>query len=317
MYTRGFESTQGITTGYHGGMKPLVHLSSPKNAQVKAVVRLRTGRHRRKAGLFIAEGWRQIDRAVGAELEMVELFWCPELLQDGVGRAEELYDRCLGQHRSLAGFTADAAVFGKMAYLRNPAGVLAVFRQPQWDLEAVLSKPGAVDPGLWLVAVSIEKPGNLGAMARTAAAAGASGMLVADSVVDFLHPNALAASTGAVLHLPIAASSSEELITALQARGIRIVAATPGDGQDAGYANVGSYLDTDLTGPVAIVIGPEDRGLDSRWLSQSCNAAAAEAVSIPMPGRGVDSLNAAAAAAILLFEAARQRQGERQASRGD
>ena len=317
MYTRGFESTQGITTGYHGGMKPLVHLSSPKNAQVKAVVRLRTGRHRRKAGLFIAEGWRQIDRAVGAELEMVELFWCPELLQDGVGRAEELYDRCLGQHRSLAGFTADAAVFGKMAYLRNPAGVLAVFRQPQWDLEAVLSQPMGVDRGLWLVAVSIEKPGNLGAMARTAAAAGASGLLVADSVVDPMHPNALAASTGAVLRLPIVTSDSKKLITALQDRGIRIVAATPGDGQGAASMKAYSYLDADLTGPLAIVIGPEDRGLDSRWLSSSPDGAASEAVSIPMADRDIDSLNAAAAAAVLLFEAARQRRIERRPSQGD
>jgi len=303
--------TLTTVTGYHGGMKPLVHLSSPKNAQVKAVVRLRTGRHRRKAGLFIAEGWRQIERAIAAELEMVEFFWCRELLGDETSRAEMLYHRCLRGNTELAGFTVDPGVFERMAYLRNPAGVLAVFRQRQWDLEAVLSKPTGADPGLWLVAVSIEKPGNLGAMARTAAAAGALGMLVADSVVDPVHPNALAASTGAVLRLPIVASSSEELITALQARDIRIIAATPDGGQGASSVRVDSYLDVDLTGPVAIAIGPEDKGLGSRWLSPSCEGAAAELVSIPMPGRGVDSLNAAAAAAVLLFEAARQRQVER------
>ena len=295
-------------------MPATVHLTSSKNARVKAAVRLRSGRHRRESGLFIAEGRRQIERAVDAGLEMVELFSCPSLLEDDSECAEELRSGVQTRFPELANFTVAPGVFAAMAYRNNPEGILAVFRQRVWDLDAVLSQPGSgAEGGLWLVAVSIEKPGNLGALARSAAAAGASGMLVADAVVDVVHPNALAASTGAVLRLPIAGANSDQIIAALTGRGIRIVAATPGIGGVVAC----SYLDADLTGPVAIVIGAEDVGLTGRWLGAGDGEAAVEAVSIPMPGGAVDSLNAAAAAAVLLFEAARQRLMKSSADRSD
>ena len=207
-----------------------IHLTSLTNPRVKAVVRLRQGRYRRRTGWFVAEGCRQIDRALVAQLRMLELFWCPSLLGDRGAVVAQLGRRG-GERFSAPGlFTVGPAVFDRMSYRRNPEGVLAVFEQRHWELEAALSSvadsPGD-DAALWLVAVGIEKPGNLGAMARSVAAAGGSGVLVADAVVDPMHPNALDASTGAVLALPIVAADTETIITALHGRRISIIAATP------------------------------------------------------------------------------------------
>ena len=306
-------------------MADAAQLTSVTNPRVKAVVRLRQGRQRRKTGLFIAEGCRQIGRALDAGLRMTELLWCPSMLGTRGAEVAQLRRRAVGSGDSPGLFTVAPAVLAKMAYRQNAEGVLAVFAQRQWSLEAVLSAAGG-GGGLFLVAVGIEKPGNLGAMARSAAAAGVSGMIVADAVVDPMHPNALEASTGAVLDLPIVAACSEQIIAALHQHHIRIIAATPpapgsAPGSTAGSApgssaagspgNVCSYLEADLTGRIALVIGPEDVGLSELWLTGgggiSGGGGMCQAVSIPMPGRAVDSLNAAAATAVLLFEAVRQR----------
>lgn len=264
-------------------MTAALHLTSVDNPRVKAVVKLREQRQRRKSGLFIAEGRREIERALAAGLVLREMYGCPDMLDAGAMRA---LHAAAGE---TATFTVTAALLKKMAYCENPEGALAVFAQPHWELDAVLSRaPGS----LWLVAVGIEKPGNLGAMARSADAAGAAGMIVADGVVDAFNPNAIRASTGAVFTLPIVGGSSEQVIAALSRQTIQILTTTP-------HADR-SYLDADYTGGVAIVIGPEDVGLDRRWLSGAT-------VAIPMQGRVVDSLNASAAAAVLLFEAARRR----------
>ena len=166
--------------------------------------------------------------------------------------------------------------------------------QPRWSLEHFPAT--AADDELWLVAVAIEKPGNLGAIARSAAGAGATGLLVADAVVDPFNPNAIFASTGAVFELPIMGESSGVLIGVLESRGCRIIAATPAGGE--------LYTEADLSGPVALVIGPEDTGLGPPWLQ-----AAGSRIRIDLAAGGVDSLNAAAAAAVCLFEAVRQRLG--------
>jgi TrmH family RNA methyltransferase len=173
-------------------------------------------------------------------------------------------------------------VLRKMAYRAEPEGVLAVVEIPERELPR--------DGTLYLVAVGIEKPGNLGAMARSADAAGADALLVADAEVDPWNPNAIRASTGAVFTLPVVPTSLEE-VKGLDAQ---LVAATV----DAPTR----HTDLNLVHPSTIAVGPEDTGLDDRW-----QAAADVTVSIPMRGTSVDSLNAANAAAILLFEAVRQR----------
>ena len=170
-----------------------------------------------------------------------------------------------------------------MAYRAEPEGVLAVVEAPARELP----RGGT----LYLVAVGIEKPGNLGAMARTAEAAGADALVVAEAQADVWNPNAIRASTGAVFTLPVVEGIARR----------RPWPRRPGRRGRRSTRRRG-YTDADLAQPSAIVVGAEDEGLDERWRD-----AADVAVAIPMRGSAADSLNAATAAAILLFEAVRQR----------
>jgi TrmH family RNA methyltransferase len=213
----------------------------------------------------VAEGVREVERARDAGLTIVATYVAPELVEWPHG-GEEVSER----------------VLRKMAYRGEPEGVLAVVEAPRRDLPP--------DGTLYLVAVGIEKPGNLGAMARSADAAGADALLVADAEADPWNPNAIRASTGAVFTLPVVEATLDDVL-ALDAQ---LVAAVVGAET--------AYTDADLTRPTTIAVGAEDEGLDERW-----RAAADATVSIPMGGRAVDSLNAAGAATVLLFEAARQR----------
>jgi len=239
-------------------------ITSLDNARVKDVLRLRKSRGRRASGLFIAEGPREVERARAAGLRIVETYYAPELIDWENGEA------------------VSERVLAKMAYRADPEGVVAVVEAPVRELPQ--------DGSLYLVAVGIEKPGNLGAMARSAEAAGAAALVVAEGRADVWNPNAIRASTGAVFSLPVVEAELGEL-TAL---GVTLTAAVVG-------ANT-AYTDADLASPTAIVVGAEADGLGARWLE-----AAANHVSIPVAAGSTDSLNASTAAAILLFEAVRQR----------
>ena len=225
---------------------------------------MRSGRERRRSGLFIAEGPREVERARTAGLRIVGTYFAPELLE---------WDE---------GVEVSGRVLAKMAYRAEPEGVIAIVEAPRHELPR--------NGTLYLVAVGIEKPGNLGAMARSAEAAGAAALVVADARTDVWNPNAIRASTGAVFTLPVVEATLDE------------VAALPVAIVTAEVAAATKYTDADLARPVAIVVGAEDTGLGADW-----RAAAAEAVSIPVKPGSAESLNAATAAAILLFEAVRQR----------
>jgi TrmH family RNA methyltransferase len=241
-------------------------ITSLDNPRVREVLALRKGRVRRGAGVFLAEGVREVERALAAGLVLRQAFVAPTLLPDWPHGGEEVSDR----------------VLAKLSYRDEPEGVLAVLEVPRREL------PGGAT--LVLVAVGIEKPGNLGAMARTAAAAGADALLVADGVCDAWSPNAIRASTGAVFTLPILeATRADVLALPLQKVAAVVGAAT-------------RHTDADLTRPTALLIGAEDDGLDADWR----NAADVQ-VALPMRGHAVDSLNASAAAAVLLYETLRQR----------
>lgn len=261
-------------------------ITSAANPRIKSAVKLRRSRDRRGSGLFLAEGPREVSRAVTAGLEVVEVFYCPELMGEGEIRAV-----LSGLGDGAAVFTVTEPLLKMLAYRDGPEGVVAVVNQPVWALDDL---PGVDQDALYLVAVGTQKPGNLGAMARTASAAGCRALLSCGAAVDAFNPNAIRASTCAVYTLPIINMDDATAIGFLKARGIRIVAATPSDAP--------CCFDADLTGPLALVLGPEDTGLDARWLG-----AADLRVSIPMPGKTVDSLNASNAAAVLLYEAVRQR----------
>lgn len=240
-------------------------ITSVDNQRVKDVVRLRRARERRASGLFIAEGVREVERAREAGLVIRETFVAPELLPWNEPYTE-----------------VTARVLAKMAYRPEPEGVLAIVEAPQRKLPEHAT--------FVLVAVGIEKPGNLGAMARTADAARVDAILVADGQTDPWNPNAIRASTGAVFTLPIVEATRSE-IAALAQRKIAAVVGAPTP-----------YTSADLTQPTALIVGAEDTGLSDEW-----KAIADERVSLPINGNTADSLNAAAAVAVLVYETLRQR----------
>jgi TrmH family RNA methyltransferase len=244
-------------------------ITSTENPRVKDVLRWRKMRERRKDGVLLAEGPREVGRALAAGLVARHTYVAPELLPEWSLAGDEVEE-------------VSARVLAKMGYRAEPEGVLAVFDIPHRELPA--------NPTLVLVAVGIEKPGNLGAMARTADAAGADALLVAEAVCDPWSPNAIRASTGAVFSLPIL----ETTLADVRALPLQTVAAVVGAAKQ--------HTDADLTRPTAIVIGAEDEGLPLAWRD-----AADVQVSLAMRARIVDSLNASTAAAILLYETVRQR----------
>ena len=189
-------------------------ITSLDNPRVKEVVRLRAGRERRRSGLFIAEGPREVERARAAGLRIVATYFAPELLEWPDGEP------------------VSARVLTKMAYRADPEGVLAVVEAPKRELPR--------DGTLYLVAVGIEKPGNLGAMARSADAAGADALVVADAEADPWNPNAIRASTGAVFTLPVVMASLDEV----RVLGVQFVATVVGA--------VGHYTEVDLRRPSAL-----------------------------------------------------------------
>lgn len=239
-------------------------ITSADNPRVRDLVRLRKGRERRRSGLFVAEGPREVQRARDAGLRIRATYFAPTLIAWDEG--EEVDER----------------VLRKMSYRAEPEGVIAVVEIPD--------RPLPENSTLILVAVGIEKPGNLGAMARTADAAGADALLVGDARSDPWNPNAIRASTGAVFTLPILDTTPGDL------------AALPHQKIAAALGAPTSHTQPDYTKPTAFLIGAEDEGLPAEW-----RTLADVQVEIPMHARTADSLNASAAAAILLFEAVRQR----------
>lgn len=275
-----------------------LRITSLQNPRVKRMVKLRGSRERRESGLFIAEGRRELTRAVDAGLHLREIWVCPKLLSRFDGAQAEVERIIAALPGSVKRVEVSAAVFRKVGYLREPEGVLAVVEQHRWTLADLAELPAE---GEWyLVAVGIEKPGNLGAMVRSAEAAGCRAVLAAGAAVDIFNPNTIRTSTCAVFSLPVVEAEEAQIRDWLLDRGIRLAATTP--------AGAVAHTRADLAGRVAIVIGAEDVGLSGDWLA-AADASGGARVVIPMRGEVVDSLNASTAAAILLFEARRQRSG--------
>jgi RNA methyltransferase, TrmH family len=249
-------------------------ITSPANERIKWLVRLRERRHREAENVFVVEGARLYARALEAGLVPLVTF-----VTEGVGA-------------DLAGevWTVDPPALDRASYRQRSEGLIAVFP----DFPRSLGTVDVAATPLLLVAESIEKPGNLGAMLRTAGAAGVDALITVGRGVDASSPNTIRASTGAFFTVPLAITDWGELTPWLTERGISVVAATPTGSR--------SLWGADLTGPLAIVVGAEDRGLGETAL-----ALADETVHIPQTPGPVDSLNVSVAAAVLLFEARRQR----------
>jgi TrmH family RNA methyltransferase len=254
-------------------------ITSTQNPRIKQLLLLQQkSSERRRTGLFVVEGCRELCRCIDAGLKIEEVYRCPDILQTDIVAPD-------GQT-----FIVSPAVYSRIAYREGTEGIVAVVRQRQLSLADIDMKG---DP-LIVVLESVEKPGNVGAVLRSADAAGATAVIVCDPLTDIYNPNLIRASIGAFFSVPLVACQSEECIRFLKDNGVAILTAQL---QDSSL-----YYDTDMRRPVAIVMGTEATGLTTQW-----REAADEHIRIPMLGRQ-DSLNVSVSAAILLFEAVRQRQ---------
>lgn len=260
-------------------------ISSLQNARIKNLVKLRNRRPRDRQGIFIAEGYRAISRALEKGVVPDEVFFSPEWF---LGENEPaLLEKAIKEGAVL--FELTKIAFEKVAYRDRPEGMLAVFKQWNQTLDEIKLS----DPPFLLIAESIEKPGNLGTILRSADAAGVDAVICCDPVTDLFNPNVVRSSTGVLFSMPTVMTSTKDTIDWLAKNGIQAIATTP---------HAQSYhTETDLTGPIAIVMGSEQFGLSETWLG-ACQHQAR----IPMAGQA-DSLNVAMATLITLFEAVRQR----------
>ena len=251
-------------------------ITSIQNPKIKLLTALQQkSSERRKVGLFVVEGRQELQHCIDAGYEIDTVFYCPELGADAPD--------------DLRSFAVTKAVYEKIAYRGSTEGVIAEVRTKTLRLDD-LQLP---DRPLIVVLESVEKPGNLGAILRSADASGVDAVIVCDPLTDLYNPNLIRASIGALFTVPTVAVDSAECIDFLKERGIRILTAQLQDSE--------LYYDMDMTCGTAIVMGTEATGLTNQW-----RRAADAHIRIPMRGQ-LDSLNVSVSAAILLFEAVSQR----------
>jgi RNA methyltransferase, TrmH family len=266
--------------------EPFTTISSLQNPRLKNLVRLREARHRRRSGFFLIEGERELGRALKAGWKVQDLFFCPEHFSSPA--AMDVVEAALARNADAVQLSSEA--FAKVAFREHPDGLLGLAPIGEKPLESFV--PGS--PALILVVDGVEKPGNLGALMRTANAAGVDAMLLCDPVCDRYNPNVIRASQGAFFDLPVFSCPAEEAREWLARHGITVLATTPG--ADA------LLWDHDLRGPLALVLGAEDTGLGPDWLE----GAGMRTARLPMCGL-TDSLNVSVTAGVALFEVVRQR----------
>ncbi len=256
-------------------------ITSSQNPKIRQLLLLQQkSSERRQSGLFVVEGQQELSHCLHAGYEIDTIFCCPALVPDfhapvGV--------RC---------FEVSREVYEKIAYRGSTEGVMAEVKTKKLQL----SDLSLGDHPLLVVLESVEKPGNLGAILRSADASGVDAVVVCDPLTDLYNPNLIRSSVGAAFTVPCVACSSEECIRFLKSQHIRILTAQLQDSH--------LYYDTDMTCSTAIVMGTEHDGLTDQW-----RKAADAHIRIPMLGQ-IDSLNVSVSAAILMFEAVRQRQHE-------
>ena len=254
-------------------------ITSVQNARIKHVVALQLKSSlRREKGLFVVEGQREIEHCIACGYEITELFVIDSL----------------GYSGGIPATVVTPQVYEKMAYRERTEGIIAVAKCKEHRLDDLHLK----EKSLVVVIESVEKPGNLGAILRTAEAAGVDAVMVCDPLTDLYNPNLIRASIGGVFSVPLAVCNSKDCIAFLKAHKIRILTAQLQDSYD--------YYDYDMHEATAIVMGTESTGLTQQW-----REAADAHIRIPMLGR-LDSLNVSVSAAILMYEAVRQRNSKYQ-----
>jgi len=268
-------------------------ITSTQNPRIKHLLLLQQKSSQRKAdGLFVVEGRREVEHCLAAGFTLRTVFVCEEIRDSGFPQPS------FDGRESLLGFSSfkgelervSRNVYERIAYRGGTEGIVAVVEERKTKLSDLKLSASP----LIVVLESVEKPGNLGAVLRSADAAGADAVVVCDPLTDLYNPNLIRSAVGALFTVPCVACSTEECIAFFKERGIQILTAQLQDSR--------LYYDTPMTGPTAIVMGTEATGLTEQW-----RKAADAHIRIPMLGR-LDSLNVSVSAAILLFEAVRQRQ---------
>lgn len=261
-------------------------ITSAQNPKIKQLLQLQQkSSERRKHSMFVVEGKREVMHCLSVGYEIDTVFCCPQIA------GEDTISQLQTKSPSSRYFEVSADVYEKVAYRGGTEGVVAEVRTRQ----LTLSDLDLPESPLVVVLESVEKPGNLGAILRSADAAGVDAVIVCDPLTDLFNPNLIRSSLGAFFTVPTVACSSEDCINFLKSNGIQILTAQL---QDSSL-----YYDTDMRRPTAIVMGTESTGLTQQW-----RTAADAHIRIPMLGR-LDSLNVSVSAAILMFEAVRQREG--------
>lgn len=253
-------------------------ISSIQNPKIKLLTALqKKSAERRSRGLFVVEGLRELQHCVEAGFEIESLFVCKELFTGDF------------DVENAAVYMVSPKVYEHIAYRGSTEGVVALVKCRERSLDELNLRENP----LIVVLEGVEKPGNLGAVLRSADAARADAVIVCDPLTDLYNPNLIRASIGAIFTVPVVACSSEACIAFLKSKNIKILTAQL---QDSSL-----YYETDMRQGVAIVMGTESTGLTQQW-----RLAADAHIRIPMLGR-LDSLNVSVSAAILLYEAVRQR----------
>ena len=255
-------------------------ITSTQNPRIRHLLLLeQKSSQRRKDGLFVVEGRREVEHCLAAGYAVRTVFLC-----------EEIADGPFSLPQQAEIIPVAPNVYERIAYRGGTEGIVAVVEARRLDLAGLQLSASP----LIVVLESVEKPGNLGAVLRSADAAGADAVVVCDPLTDIFNPNLIRSAVGALFTVPVVACSTEECIAFLKSKGIQILTAQLQDSR--------LYYDSPMTGPTAIVMGTEATGLSDEWRRD-----ADAHIRIPMLGR-LDSLNVSVSAAILLFEAVRQRQ---------
>lgn len=268
-------------------------ITSAQNLKIKLLLELQEkSKTRKKEGLFVVEGRRELLHCIEAGYVPFAVFFCPEIINEcdraEIEKAIEKQNAAAVGKKPLA-IEVPQQLYDKVAYRGGTEGVVAEMYCKDLSLDSLKLKENP----LIVVLESVEKPGNLGAVLRSADASGVDAVIVCDPLTDMYNPNLIRSSIGAIFTVPVATANSDEAISWLKEKGAKIYTAQ--------LQNSEWYYDTDMKGATAIVMGTEATGLTDAWR----NAADAH-IKIPMLGR-LDSLNVSVSAAILMYEAVRQR----------
>jgi TrmH family RNA methyltransferase len=260
----------------------ITKLTSFTNPRIKHIVQLSKSRERKIHNTIVVEGYREISMAMVNGFECMEVYHCPEIT--GNSSVNKLISGL-----QCPVYEVSRAIFEKIAYRENSDGMVALFTPKYLQIEDIR----LTENSLILVAESIEKPGNLGALLRTADAAHLDAIIVCDAKTDIYNPNVIRSSLGCIFSQQVVTCSNDEAMAYFKTKGITTFAAA--------LTAKKFYHESDFCIPAAIVVGTEADGLSETWLK-----GADEQIKIPMGGK-VDSLNVSTSAAILIFEALRQR----------